>query len=432
MIVLLLLYLVIPGLQAWFLLDPSTSHLTGDFMPPPLELGNYIVAVLLYHAMLANIMVATRLPWVQRLFPQDAKVRFHIGATAAIVAGFLYHAFFKIFDGKDISNVTWALLAVFAVFVLASLLWTPVPGFQRLRKKLHTAFRKISFLSYNGYKKVHNVVMLALALLMFWHITEADVVFQDNWVSTGIYLGYLALALGLFTYSKLRIFFLPRLRLSNLEVNGDVLTLRFQACQSVHYRPGQFAYLRFYTPEVAQEGHPFSLLSAPGEPELAFSIRALGDFTHSLKGLAVGAQARIDAGYGAFNPSSKEKKLCFISSGIGIVPFISILKALDAQDDPRPVKFFISVNEVKEIPEFDRLQDIARRRPQVELIILEQLKEVKFYDQAFFRAHIPDPGEWKYLVCASPKVHTAVVKVLRSMGIRGRKIKSEQFSFGAF
>jgi ferredoxin-NADP reductase/Ca2+-binding EF-hand superfamily protein len=118
--------------------------------------------------------------------------------------------------------------------------------------------------------------------------------------------------------------------------NCGVTRLDLERPYGFAYNPGDYVFLRL--PEVARhEWHPFTLTSAPEQPEvLSVHIRTVGDWTSTLRDrvpalLRRGATLRvqIDGPYGT--PSRHILDVphaVAIAGGIGVTPFAPILKSL--------------------------------------------------------------------------------------------------------
>lgn len=98
--------------------------------------------------------------------------------------------------------------------------------------------------------------------------------------------------------------------------------------KQMKYFPGQFIFVSFSNSNISSESHPFSIASAPFEPELRILVKALGDYTSSqIPKLQVGAKAEIEGPCGSFNHSKAESKnQIWIAGGAGIAPFIGMAK----------------------------------------------------------------------------------------------------------
>ena len=73
----------------------------------------------------------------------------------------------------------------------------------------------------------------------------------------------------------------------------------------LEHAPGQFLFVNFREPFSAQfppffrnQFHPFSITSAPGEPRLRITVKAVGDYTRALRALEPGVDAVVEGPYG--------------------------------------------------------------------------------------------------------------------------------------
>lgn len=74
--------------------------------------------------------------------------------------------------------------------------------------------------------------------------------------------------------------------------------------------------------------HPSSISSNGNNLErIEFSIKALGDFTNTIKDVALGSKAFLNRPYGVFTTDRYEDLAGFvlIAGSIGIIPMMSIL-----------------------------------------------------------------------------------------------------------
>ena len=102
------------------------------------------------------------------------------------------------------------------------------------------------------------------------------------------------------------------------------------AGRPLQHQPGQFLFIRFLDGDkLRHQWHPFSISSAPGEPALRISVKALGDFTASLPGLRPGSPAEIEGAYGHFSYlRDAGRSQIWIAGGIGITPFLAMAGSL--------------------------------------------------------------------------------------------------------
>ncbi|MGK7865569.1 ferredoxin reductase family protein [Falsiroseomonas sp. E2-1-a4] len=103
------------------------------------------------------------------------------------------------------------------------------------------------------------------------------------------------------------------------------------------FAAGQFFWLAFGR-AAPWDDNPFSVASAPGARDLHFVIREAGDRTRTLGALPAGLPVRIDGPHGVFTlDRAGPGPLLLVAGGAGIAPILSVVRALDATDDPRSV-----------------------------------------------------------------------------------------------
>jgi predicted ferric reductase len=422
---LVVLYVMLPAAQIFFFMQ---NLLLWDTP----ELLNYFCAIACYHWMLANIVISVKLPILQNRFPYDSRIRFHIIGTIGIGATLLYHAFYKIAIGKNIDLVSWSLLGLFLVLVFFGILWIPLPILKKIRAKVLSLKNVILFGSYDIMKRFHIGLFVTLSILMFYHVILANLFFMVPDYSAWIYTICFACTILLYAYTKLRNRFLPRFIVTGVEESDKLITLRLSGELKLKYRPGQFAFIRFDRKEYKGEEHPFSFLSIPGEDGVSFGIKVCGDFTEKLKALRIGDTARVNAGFGAFRPQNHDGKrgLCFIGSGIGSIPFISLLKQMHADKDRRAVHFFLAVDTERGIPEYESLLQRTGEMPNCNMHLLVWEREKTLYSYEYFKKQIPRPTEFEYYICSSENVRNKVQNSLVRLGVKKKDIHSESFTFG--
>lgn len=103
------------------------------------------------------------------------------------------------------------------------------------------------------------------------------------------------------------------------------------------HRPGQFAFITF---DPAEGAHPFTIASADhGDRTIAFQIKALGDYTATIKKhLRVGQEVSVEGPYGQFDIGriDRQARQIWIAGGIGVTPFFAWLEALQTHPELAP------------------------------------------------------------------------------------------------
>lgn len=169
---------------------------------------------------------------------------------------------------------------------------------------------------------------------------------------------------------------------------------------------------------------------------LEFSIKALGDFTNTIKDVKPGTKAFLDGPYGVFTTERYWDSAGFvlIAGGIGITPMMSMLiTACDRKDD-RPFLLIYASRSWEDITfrkELDALKD------QVDLTIIHVLRkppedwsgETGYVDKELLERYIPiHRGTRQYFICAAPKMMDQVEAALHDLGVPVTNVHMEHFN----
>ena len=207
------------------------------------------------------------------------------------------------------------------------------------------------------------------------------------------------------------------------------------------FKAGQYVAISF----EGENGHPsparcFSIASSPSDGFLEFGIRIQGQFTQTLSRVTIGAKIFVLGPFGNFtiNNSSKEG-IVLLAGGIGITPFISMVKDATQRQSSTPITLLYGCRSEDNIPFLN------------ELIKLEQLN--KRFRIGFFISDGPvnrligqnayqgivtnkvitkiTGGKYQnflYYLCGPKGFMTGLTNTLLSDGIGEEQIFSESFS----
>jgi ferredoxin-NADP reductase len=125
----------------------------------------------------------------------------------------------------------------------------------------------------------------------------------------------------------------PRL-LGRVEIAEGTMAFHFEKPPHFDFKPGQSADLTLSDPpETDAEGNTrtFSIASPSFENQLIFATRMRDTaFKRSLKKIPLGTEVKIDSPMGSFTlHKNSSKPAVFLAGGIGITPFISIVRQAD-------------------------------------------------------------------------------------------------------
>ena len=214
----------------------------------------------------------------------------------------------------------------------------------------------------------------------------------------------------------------------------DVWSLELKG-EPIKFLPGQYLYLQLIKDGKVGPGHPFTIASSPTQPRIGLAIKAIGDFTKEIAQLKPGDLALIDGPYGRFsylNYTGQGQGLVFIAGGIGITPFLSMLRSLQEERFDRELWLIWGNKTVMDIAFQDELQGIKRDLKGLKVVhVLSEEKlpdiETGFIDAEKVSELVGDLSGKEIFICGPTIMTHQIIKGLRRMNIPNKRIHDEKF-----
>src|SRR5229473_5159731 len=164
----------------------------------------------------------------------------------------------------------------------------------------------------------------------------------------------------------------PKL-LNRVEVAEGTMAFHFEKPSQFDFKPGQSADVTLPNPpETDSEGNTrtFSIASSPFENQLMFATRMRATaFKRSLKKVPLGTEVKIDSAMGSFTlHKNSAKPAVFLAGGIGITPFLSIVRQADHDRLLHKLHLFYSNRCPEDAPFLDVLQMLEKTKPNLRLV----------------------------------------------------------------
>ena len=399
-------------------------------------------ALLAFTLLSLQFILAARFRWIEGPFGLDRLVRLHRALGLLATALLLAHPLLLIPDfGTRLLtrlNTHWYFwlariaLATLLLHVAAALLRRGIP------------------LQYQTWRRIHALFALAILTLGTLHSLAVG----DDLASPRARLLWISVAaIGpvAFVYSRLL-----RPLLHRLPSSGRLFTVISVKAESpivhtitlaqisrknttpFHHLPGQFQFIRFRRGNRWSPEHPFTIASAPSPSgELSLTIKSCGDFTSSLHLLRQNDLATIHGPFGRFSYTlhPDERDLVFIAGGVGITPFISMLRHMNHALDGRRVHLFFANRRHSDILFADELDKIERDNfPRLRVIHILSEPHPDWPGETgrldadrilrYTRGHA---GKVFYL-CAPPPMTASLGRALKQKGIPRRNLRTDFFS----
>ncbi len=207
---------------------------------------------------------------------------------------------------------------------------------------------------------------------------------------------------------------------------------------SVSFIPGQWVYLHLLNPDGTTWARAaYSLANAPADGmPLELGIKLKGDFTRRASRLMPEDRVAVQGPFGVFTLKQETGPLVIFAAGIGITPFRSMLRELNARRAERPVILFYSNKAVEDAPYLEELLDLQAHAPWFKPVFnLTQtapeqgLWETGRLSPEMIDKYLPaDTQETSYLMCGPTGFMDMIKQTLAARGIDVKKrLKQELF-----
>jgi predicted ferric reductase len=179
---------------------------------------------------------------------------------------------------------------------------------------------------------------------------------------------------------------------------------------------------------IRNQFHPFSITSAPGEPRLRITVKAVGDYTRALRSLEAGAEAVVEGPYGSFSHRNvPNRRQIWLAGGIGVTPFLSMARSI-GDEDRLEVDFYYCVEHAEEAHFLDELRQAAASRDDFDVVLVPRDTE-GFLSAERLATEQPDLDSANILICGPPAMIDNLRAQLRARGIPDVRIHAEEFGF---
>ena len=226
------------------------------------------------------------------------------------------------------------------------------------------------------------------------------------------------------------------------EVAEGTTAFLFEKPDGLSFKAGQ--YLNFTLldpPETDAEGNTrtFSIASAPDEEELMMATRMRDTaFKRVLKSMPLGAQVEIEGPYGNFTlHKNAARPAVFLTGGIGITPYRSIIRDAGRKKLPHRLLLFYSNRRPEDGAFLEELQQAERDNPNYQFVgTMTDMANSKrpwqgktgYINRDMLAQSISDLTTPIYYIAGPPGMVTAMRKMLADADINDDSIRTEEFN----
>lgn len=230
--------------------------------------------------------------------------------------------------------------------------------------------------------------------------------------------------------------------LSRNPVAQGTLSFHLEKPAGFGFSPGQSLDLILAAPDAPADSHDirhtFSIVSAPHENELVVATR-MRDSAYKLKlgALAAGSRVMIEGPFGVMtlHPDSARAAV-FIAGGIGITPFMSMLRQAAHNAIPQDLLLLYSNRRPEDTAFLAELQALEQRNPRFRLAatMTDMAKskqtwkgETQKLDSARVRQAVQGLAAPVFYISGPPGMVDAMRTILLEAGVTEEDIRSEEF-----
>jgi predicted ferric reductase len=306
-----------------------------------------------------------------------------------------------------------------------------------------SVWRKRLRIEYTRWRIWHGLLATAAVSLALAHIVLAGHYINTPW-KRALWVGYSLLWIGLLAYVRV---IKPLWMLRHPYAVEKVIPQRGNAWTLVvapvghpglTFMPGQFAWLTAGHSPFSDTEHPFSFSSSAADPaHLGFTIKALGDFTATIKDMKPGQTVHLDGPFGAFSVDRhpRAERYVFVAGGIGITPIMSMLRTLADRGDRRPLLLIYASRTWEEITFREEIEELQRRL-NLEVVHLISQPEQDWPGErgritpALLGRHLPKSKKrhsQEIFICGPEPMMDTVERALVQLGVPLDDFHSERF-----
>jgi len=228
----------------------------------------------------------------------------------------------------------------------------------------------------------------------------------------------------------------PRIALRRREpVAEGTFAFYFEKPADFAHEAGQNAMFTLIDPpqnDAAGPTRPFTIASAPHEPELMIATRMRDSaFKRTLRAAPIGTELEMEGPAGVMVlHEDASRPAVFLAGGIGITPFLAMARDAAKRKLPHEIVLFYS-NRRPEHAAF--LEELERRQgPKFRLVATMTEApgwkgERRFISRELLAEHLPDLRAPVYYFAGPPGMTMAMQGMLTELGVPEDDMRSEEF-----
>lgn len=197
----------------------------------------------------------------------------------------------------------------------------------------------------------------------------------------------------------------------------------------ISFKAGQFCFLRLNKNKLKAR-HPFTISSSPKDTDLHFTIKNTGRFTQTASELIKGEEIILDGPFGNFIEKNQKKDLVFIAGGVGITPFMSIIKDHQNNKSIRNILLLYGSKTKEDIIFREELDCIKEEWFKIIYILSKEKSSSLLYghiNEDIIKKYTRNISNSLFYICGPKTMKRCVKKALINLGVKKQHILVEDF-----
>jgi len=226
--------------------------------------------------------------------------------------------------------------------------------------------------------------------------------------------------------------------ISKKKETDDVITLKFELNKKSKpsFIPGQYVIV-YIKGQLGPEGKAYTISNTPSDKFLAVTVKKIGRFSTMLHELKVGSAVTIEGPMGYFYPDKNSKELVFLAAGIGITPFLSIIRTYAKNNllKDKKIYLFYSNKTQKDVAFFEELNKFSEDNKNIKIFYYltrqkiedKYVKEFNRIDIKSIKDKLDHLDHKDYFICGPIRFVMDIRKMLLDKNMSELNIHTESF-----
>ena len=393
--------------------------------------------------LLIQILLISRVPWLDRLYGHDRATATHKKIGKPVLYLVILHVVaviwsYSLNDGVGVIDEFMSLIKIIPEILLATIslglmITVVLASINISRKKLsYEAWYLVHLLGYGA-------VMFAIPhqLIVGVDITISPIT-QGFWVAAYLFVGlnilWFRLASPIFLSGTRKLQVGKVVRESTDSVS---ITINGKKLNAFAAEAGQFFIVRFLTKSHWWRAHPFSLSAKPTNTAFRFTIGKRGDDTAIFQNITPGTKVILEGPYGVFVDSRRtEDEVVLVAAGIGAPPIRALAESLE---ETKSVNIIYRVRDADDAPLLSELKELSQRK-NYKLHVLDGSRRAEdswlpksvsseVSDEQALQRICPSISAADVFICGPREFTKLFSKSSEKLGVPTERIHAEEFAW---